>query len=307
MRRAANAVSMAMNAKVIRIGDRRQDALARPTGTPVVEPGAERVLRALANRFASVKPRGVRGDIECYIARDVRGDVVQLRALSARRSADAGARRMFQLEADAASKLAHVNIVGTGAPEEIDGVLFYVIEHKDAARTLRELVDHNGWLDVKSAGHIADQIASALGHAHQMGVLHLRLQPESVLVEADGWVTVADFGLEGKHGSERLLAPRVPYASPEQTMRAAADHRSDLYSLGAVLYEMLTDRTPFDSTDEDYVRQRQGAFQAAPPHLISTDVPESVSNVVMRLLEREPAKRFESAAAFQAALDLAIQ
>ena len=89
-------------------------------------------------------------------------------------------------------------------------------------------------------------------------------------------------------------------------MRVAADHRSDLYSLGAVLYEMLTDRTPFDSNDEDYVRQRQVEFHAAPPHLISMDVPESVSNVVMRSLEREPAKRFASASAFQAALDAAI-
>ncbi len=297
---------MVMNAKVIRMADRRQDAMTPPMATPVGEPGAERVRRALANRFTSVKPRSVHGDIECYVARDGRGDVVQLRVLSARRAGDARARKLFQLEANAASKLAHMNIIGTGASEEVNGVLFCVVEHKQAARTLRELIDNNGWLDVRPAAQIADQIASALGHAHQMGVLHVRLQPESVLVEPDGWVTVADFGLEAKHGSERLLAPRVPYASPEQTMRAAADHRSDLYSLGAVLYEMLTDRTPFDSSDEAYVRERQVAFHAAPPHLISIDVPESVSNVVMRLLEREPSKRFATAAAFQAALDDAI-
>ncbi len=297
---------MVMNAKVIRMADRRQDALTPPVATPVSEPGAERVRRTLANRFTAVKPRSVQGDVEYYVARDARGDVVQLRVLSARRAGDVRARELFQLEANAASKLAHMNIVGTGAPEEVNGVLFCVVEHKQAARTLRELVDNNGWLDARSAVQIADQIASALGHAHQMGVLHLRLQPESVLVEPDGWVTVADFGLEAKHGSERLLAPRVPYASPEQTMRVAAGHRSDLYSLGAVLYEMLTDRTPFDSNDEGYIKQRQVEFHAAPPHLISIDVPESVSNVVMRSLEREPAKRFASATAFQAALDGAI-
>lgn len=297
---------LVMNAKVIRMADRRPPAMTPPVTARVSEPGVESVRRALAHRFASVKPRSVSGDIESYVARDARGDVVQLRVLSARRAGDAGARNLFQLEADAASKLAHVNIEGTGAPEEIDGVLFCVVEHKQSARTLRELVDNNGWLDVKQAAQIADQIASALGHAHQMGVLHLRLQPESILVEDDGWVMVTDFGLEAKHGSERLQAPRVPYASPEQTMRAAADHRSDLYSLGALLYEMLTDRTPFDSSDEDYVRRRQVEFQAAPPHLISIDVPESVSNVVMKLLERDPEKRFESAAAFQAALDRAM-
>lgn len=297
---------MVMNAKVIRMADRRQDAMTPPVATPVSEPGAERVRRTVANRFTAVKPRSVQGDVEYYVARDARGDVVQLRVLSARRAGDVRARELFQLEANAASKLAHMNVVGTGAPEEVNGVLFCVVEHKQAARTLRELVDNNGWLDARSAVQIADQIASALGHAHQMGVLHLRLQPESVLVEPDGWVTVADFGLEAKHGSERLLAPRVPYASPEQTMRVAAGHRSDLYSLGAVLYEMLTDRTPFDSNDEGYIKQRQVEFHAAPPHLISIDVPESVSNVVMRSLEREPAKRFASATAFQAALDGAI-
>ena len=297
---------MVMNAKVIRMADRRQDATTPPVAAPVSEPGAERVRRALANRFTAVKAHSGQGDVEYYVARDARGDVVQLRVLSARRMGDARARKLFQLEGNAASKLAHLNIAGTGAPEEVNGVLFCVVEHKEAARTLRELVDNNGWLDVRSAAQIADQIASALGHAHQMGVLHLRLQPESVMVEPDGWVTVADFGLEATHGSERLLAPRVPYASPEQTMRVAADHRSDLYSLGSVLYEMLTDRTPFDSNDDEYVRQRQVEFHAAPPHLISLDVPESVSNVVMRSLEREPAKRFASATAFQAALDGAI-
>jgi len=297
---------MVMNAKVTRIADRRQDPMTPPVATPLSDPGAERVRRALANRFTAVKRRSVKGDVEYYVARDARGDVVQLRVLSARRAGAVRARELFQLEANAASKLAHVNIVGTGAPEEVNGVLFCVVEHKQAARTLRELVDNNGWLDARSAVQIADQIASALGHAHQIGVLHLRLQPDSVLVEPDGWVTVADFGLEAERGSERLLAPRVPYASPEQTMRVPADHRSDLYSLGAVLYEMLTDRTPFDSDDDDYVRKRQVAFHAAPPHLISIDVPESVSNVVMRLLEREPAKRFASAAAFQAALDVAV-
>jgi serine/threonine-protein kinase len=79
-----------------------------------------------------------------------------------------------------------------------------------------------------------------------------------------------------------------------------------LYSLGAIIYEMLTDRTPFDSDDREYVRRKQLSFTPAPPHLISMDVPESVSNVVMKLLEPDPDKRFASAVAFQSALDTAI-
>jgi len=277
-----------------------------PIGPPIVTASSgligDRVQCALASRFEAIQLRAANGDIEHYVARDNHGDVVELRVLSARRTSDAWSRDLFRLEAEAASRLAHVNIIGSGHAEELNGVLFSVTEHKPAVRTLRELVDSNGWLDMKSAAEIADQLAGALGYAHQAGVLHLRLQPESILVEPDGWVTLVEFGIAAGDQADRLRPPRVPYASPEQTMRATVDHRSDLYSLGAVLYEMLTDRTPFDSTDEQYVRQRQVAYQAAPPHLISTDVPESVSAVVMSLLERDPAKRFSSATALQAAL-----
>ena len=159
---------------------------------------------------------------------------------------------------------------------------------------------------MKLAAGVADQIASALDHAHQTGVLHLALQPECILIEPDGWVTVADFGIEAPLVSLCSRGSRAPYASPEQLMGKAIDHRSDLYSLGVVLYQMLTDRTPFDSNDADYVRQKQGSFTPSPPHLISMDVPESVSNVVMKLLDREPARRFDSASAFQSALDDAV-
>jgi eukaryotic-like serine/threonine-protein kinase len=199
----------------------------------------------------------------------------------------------------------HPNISTTTDPEEILGVLFYTVEHKQDARTLRELLDHDGWFDVASAARIADQIASALDHAHQIGVLHLRLQPECVLVEADGWVTITDFGAEAAAGG-RSKMPAAPYASPEQAARGGVDHRSDLYSIGAVLYEMLTDRTPFDSDDADYVRHRQRSLAPAPPHLISMGVPETVSSVVMKLLEQEPNTRFASAVAFQSALDDAV-
>jgi serine/threonine-protein kinase len=99
----------------------------------------------------------------------------------------------------------------------------------------------------------------------------------------------------------------APYLSVEQARGVSLDHRSDLYSLGVILYELLTDRVPFDSDDVEYVKQRQASYSPAPPHLISQDVPEQVSNVVMRLLEKEPNNRFNSAAAFQTALDDALK
>lgn len=287
--------------KIINIAERRQGA--RPIALSAPDrPDVERVRRALAGRFADFKQGGIFGDVESYLVCDARGETLELKVLSAEATSNANTLESFLSDARAAAKLVHPNISTTTEPEEIFGVHFCTVEHKKDARTLRELLDHDGWFDLASAARIADQIASALDHAHQIRVLHLRLQPECVLVEADGWVTIADFGTEAA-GSKRSKMPAAPYASPEQAARGAVDHRSDLYSMGAVLYEMLTDRTPFDSDDTDYVRHKQRSFTPAPPHLISMDVPETVSSVVMKLLEPEPDSRFATAAAFQSALD----
>jgi serine/threonine protein kinase len=294
-----------MNARVINFGERQHDAItARPSAA--VETDIERVRRALAHRFAVLEQRRSDPEIELYLARNKRGETVQLKVLSKRAAINAAARELFYLSAQAASKLEHMNILAISNAEQANGVDFCVVEHKQAARTLRESLDSNGWLEMNLAARMADQIASALDHAHQIGVLHLQLQPECVLIEPDGWVTIGDFGIEANLGSLRSRGLLAPYASPEQLMGATVDYRSDLYSLGAILYEMLTDRTPFDSNDPDYVRQKQESFAPSPPHLISMDVPEPVSNVVMKLLEREPENRFKSAAAFQAELDNAV-
>jgi eukaryotic-like serine/threonine-protein kinase len=297
-----------MNGRVISIGDRRRDGMAAvpPVSGVAPEPDIERVRQALANRFAVAKALESNSEIERYLARDMRGENVQLKVLSTRASHDVRARELFYLSARAASKLSHINILTMSNAEQVHGVDFCVVEHKQDAQPLGDLLDRNGWLEVKVAASVADQIASALDHAHQTGVLHLALQPECILIEPDGWVTVADFGIEAPLVSLCSRGYRAQYASPEQLMGKTVDHRSDLYSLGAALYEMLTDRTPYDSNDADYVRQKQESITPWPPHLISMDVPESVSNVVMKLLDRESARRFETASAFQAALDDAV-
>jgi serine/threonine-protein kinase len=288
-----------VNAKVVSIDERRRGYR--------VEADIERARRALGVRFGDLEALEVRGNVERYLAREGAGQPVELKVLSAPASGNASARELFYLETYAASKLDHVNIVATGKPEQLSGVDFCVVETRPDARTLRALLDRDGWLDVKAAAAVADQIASALDHAHKQGVLHLRLQPECILIEPDGWVMVADFGIDIRRGTQSRRRPNTPYASPEQNAGGQVDPCSDLYSLGAVLYEMLTDRTPFDSNDSEYVRQKQAAALPAPPHMIFAGVPESVSGVVMRLLETEPAKRLGNAAAFQAAIYDAAQ
>lgn len=288
---------MSVSNKVINIADRRH--LLSPAA-----PDLERTRRALSGLFNNLVPHGIAGDVERYLARDARGESVNLKVLSGRATSDARARQMFIDESRAAAKLTHPNIITTSVPEEILGVQFCVVEQKRHAQSLHEMLAYEGWLDVAGASHIADQIAGALDYAHQIGVLHLRLDPESVLVEQDGWVTVSGFGAE-TGAARRSENYKAQYASPELVAGAAVDQRSDLYSLGAMLYEMLTDRTPYDSDDSEHIKHKQMSDCPSPPHLISLDVPESVSGVVMKLLELDPDKRFRNAAEFQAALDAA--
>lgn len=286
-------------------------ALARVT-SPVarVQFGeTERVANALSYKFDVLKLLGADQDCEYYLAREVvQRNLTGLRVLKAAQARDVIKRELFYLESNAASKLSHFNIVKCGTPEQIEGIHFSTFEHKQGATTLRELLDRNGWLAIHTAVEISDQIASALDYAHSASVLHLNLQPENVLVEPDGWVSVKGFGLEARPRmewayGERSRAGAAPYISAEQAMGEKIDHRSDLYSLGVILYELLTDRVPFDSNDGEYVKQRQINDAPAPPHLLSMVVSEEISGVVMQLLARDPNNRFQNAAAFQTALD----
>ena len=240
------------------------------------------------------------------------GVPVQLSVLSPDLADDSRQRELFHLEARAAARLAHLNVARTSKPQELDGLHFCVIEYKPQARTLRDRLSRNGWLAADAAYNIAHQIAGALDCAHALGVLHLQLSPDCILIEPNGGVTVAGFGIEAAPQlawaqRERARRLAATYASVEQANGATCAATSDLYSLGAILYEMLTDRVPFDSDDSDYVRERQLQFTPAPPHLLSPEVTEAVSNVVMKLLEREARNRYDSAAAFQAALDEAVR
>jgi len=274
--------------------------------------GVEQLAEALASKYEVLELLGIDTRAEYYLARESGfSSPICIKALSPLAARDLRQRELFYLEAFAASKLSHFNIARTGGPQKLGQIHFCTVEHKPEAHTLRELLNRGGWLDIHTAVEVADQIASALDFAHAAGVLHLQLQPEHVLVEPNGWVIVNGFGIEGESKWRWAHAARArklaaPYASVEQATDGAMDYRSDLYSLGAILYEMLTDRVPFDSDEEDLVRQKQLVSVPAPPYLISMDVSEEVSNVVMQLLARDPQDRFKSAAEFQLALDAAM-
>jgi serine/threonine protein kinase len=283
------------------------------TGRAALPASVGQVMASLSKWFDTLQLTSADARALRFMARGGSAGIeVQLDVLQPTIAGDSRQRELFYLEAFAAARLAHFNIARTSKAQELDGIHFCVLEYKPEARTLRDLLSRNGWLAVNAACDIADQIASALDYAHALGVLHAQLSPDCLLIEPNGWVTVAGFGIEA--GPQLAWAHRerarwlaATYTSLEQASGATCAAASDLYSLGAILYEMLTDRVPFDSDDEDYVRERQLQFAPAPPHLISQEVPEAVSNVVMKLLEREARNRFNSAAEFQVALDEALR
>jgi serine/threonine protein kinase len=214
---------------------------------------------------------------------------------------DAAQKQVFRLESSAAARLTHKNILKQNGPEQLDDVLFSVLPMKPIAETLGSLLDRTGWLEVDDAIDIASQIAEALDYAHTLGVIHLELHPEHILITKDRTVLVSEFGVEETpelNWEHTIRSGRCPaqYQSPEQMEKMIVDHRSDLYSLGVVLFEMLTDRLPFDSIDADQIRIRRARQSPMVPHVLFPELPRMLSEIVLRLLESSPEKRFQTAA-----------
>lgn len=304
----------AMTDFIKRVDDTKQSAAA-----PVVRfasaLGTQKVASALSDRFKVLKSLGSSDACEFYLARETAGNrtagnnTVVLKVLSGSAARDFRQRELFRLEAEASARLTHKNIVKTSEAETVNGIHFCVMEYSPVAESLRDLLNRKGWLDPGQALSIINQIADALAYAHSRDVLHLRLQPEKILLEPDGLVRIIDFGIDAGQQfvwahTERSRRLSAEYQSAEQMCDASLDQRSDLYSLGVLLFEMLTDRLPFDSEDPDYIRRRHRMKHSPlPPSVLSWDVPEFISRVVMGLLEKNPNKRFSNATVFRMTLN----
>jgi serine/threonine-protein kinase len=275
--------------------------------------GIRRIAATLAGAYTVLKQLPGTEAAEYYLARPtVNGDVpVRIKVLAPRAACDFRKRELFRLECGAASRLDHRSIARSSKAFEVGGIHLCTMEYRPWGETLRDLLQREGWLSVERAARIINQVASALDYAHRSGVVHLRLTPENILIEPNGKVLVADFGIGvdkemawAHHERSRNLA--APYRSIEQAGGASLDHRSDLYSLGVLLYEMLTDRVPFDSYCAKQLARRRATQMPLPPRVLSAGVPNRMSEIAMRLLEREPGKRFRRGAEVQEALSRAV-
>jgi serine/threonine-protein kinase len=270
----------------------------------------ERLSSALSDRYTIERELGQGGMATVYLAADTKHDrQVAVKVLRPELAAVLGAERFVQ-EIKTTANLQHPHILPLFDSGEANSFLYYVMPYVEG-ESLREKLNREKQLSIEEAIHIAEQVTSALDYAHRHDVIHRDIKPENILIH-DGQALVADFGIAlavRAAGGERLtetgLSLGTPqYMSPEQaTADRELDARSDVYSLGCVVYEMLTGDPPYTGSTAQAVLARILTDRPRPLAEIRETVPANVAAAVDRALAKLPADRFESAAAFAAALD----
>jgi eukaryotic-like serine/threonine-protein kinase len=205
----------------------------------------------------------------------------------------------FLQEAEMASKLDHPNIVKIFDFGDEDGLLYLVMQFIDGD-TLERILRHRGKLSLREAINITLQVLSALQYAHEKGLVHRDIKPGNVMINKEGRAYLLDFGiavLGGMGGGEKTPAGTPEYMAPEQ-FRGRADRRSDLYSVGVMLYEMLTGKTPFQDAKDIYELQHRILRDPIPP----TGIDPEIDAILEKALSKLPSQRFQSAKEFADAL-----
>lgn len=260
-------------------------------------------------RYRAMKRLGAGGMAEVWCAEDeVLGRRVAVKLLGGRYATDPEFHERFRREAQAAAGLTHPNIVGIFDRSEWEGIPYIAMELVDG-QTLKELVTERGPLPPHIAVGLVEQILRALAYAHRRGIVHRDIKPQNVILDPEGEAKVADFGIARAGNSEMTqtgaIVGTVQYLSPEQANGHPVDRRSDLYSAGIVLYELLTGHVPFDGEAPVSIALKHVNERPVPPGQLRPGIPPALEAVVLRALEKDPNLRFQSAEEFIAALEQA--
>jgi len=206
----------------------------------------------------------------------------------------------FKRESLAAASLSHPNIVNIYDVGEENGVYYIVMEYVNG-KTLKEYIREKERLEWEEAVRIAAQICSALKHAHKNGIVHRDIKPQNILISEDGTVKVADFGIARAVSSATVtiaganVMGSVHYFSPEQARGGYVDEKSDIYSLGIVLYEMVTGNVPFEGDTAISVALKHIQERVKPPWELNPSIPKSLNDVIEKATEKDQAGRYQTA------------
>ena len=255
--------------------------------------------RMLDDRYEILEILGTGGMAVVYKARCHRlNRMVAIKILRDENLQDDDFRRRFHAEGQAVGMLSHPNIVSVYDVSSVDGVDYIVMELVEGI-TLKQYMERKGVLNWKETLHFATQIAKALDHAHSRGLVHRDIKPHNVMVLKNGSVRVTDFGIARIMSKSNTLTKEalgsVHYISPEQAKGGRVDARSDLYSLGVVMYEMITGRPPYDGESPVSVAIQHIAGGAAKPSSLNPNMPAGLEQIIQRAMANDLKDRYASA------------
>lgn len=253
----------------------------------------------LDNRYELLELIGTGGMSNVYKAKCHRlNRLVAIKILKSDLAEDAEFRRRFRDESLAVAALSHANIVSVYDVSSSEGVEYIVMELIDGI-TLKQYMERRGQMDWREALHFITQIMRGLSHAHSRGIIHRDIKPQNIMVLRDGSVKVADFGIARLANTASTLTQEalgsVHYISPEQARGERTDARSDVYSAGVVLYEMLTGRLPFEGDSAVSVAIQHLSGVPLNPRDINPEIPEALELICMKAMNPNLQKRYTSA------------
>ncbi len=258
------------------------------------------VGKILAERYELIEKIAEGGMARVYRGRDlVLKRTIAVKVLKDQMTGDLAFIRRFEREAQAAAALSHPHIVNIYDVGEQDGIHFMVMEYVEG-NNLKEYIRQKGRLPVFEAVQITRQIAEALDQAHGAGMVHRDIKPQNILFSRSGKVKVTDFGIAIAGDGVTVtvgdeIIGSVQYISPEQARGEIACKQSDLYSLGIILYEMVTGKVPFSGENPVAVAMKHIQEQIVPPRQVQSDIPESLEQIILKAVQKDMADRYGSA------------
>ena len=251
----------------------------------------------LGKRYAVLSKIGAGGMADVYKGRDqMLNRYVAIKVLKKQYKEDENFVRKFRSEAQAAAGLIHPNIVNVYDVGEDRGLNYMVMELVEGI-TLKEYIERKGRLSHKETISIAIQMCSGIGAAHASGIIHRDIKPQNIIISKDGKVKVTDFGIAKAITSNTVSTNAmgsVHYTSPEQARGGFSDQRSDIYSIGITLFEMVTGQVPFDGETTVEVAMKHLQQEITPPSELVPDIPYSLEQIILKCTQKSSERRYES-------------